>query len=33
MKSGSKEDRLTLGYKPHENALEGSLAVFIGKVK
>jgi hypothetical protein len=33
-KSGSKKDKLTLGYKPHENALEGdNLTVFIGKVK
>lgn len=33
VKSGTQQDRLTLGYKPHENALEGNLSVFIGKVK
>jgi hypothetical protein len=33
IKSGQKQDVLILGYKPHENAFEGSDSVFIGKVK
>jgi hypothetical protein len=33
VKSGPQKDHLTLGYKPHENALEGNLSVFIGKIK
>jgi hypothetical protein len=32
-KSSSKQDHLPLGYKAHENALEGNFTVFIGKVK
>ena len=33
VKSGSKKDFLNLGYKPHDNALEGSQVIFIAKVK
>lgn len=34
-KTGSLQDRLPEGYKPHANALEGDLAasVFIPKIK
>ncbi len=35
LKTGTREDNLPGGFKPHENALEGDLAklVFIPKVK
>ena len=32
-KSGPKKDKLSSGYKPHTNAVDGSNAVFIAKVK
>lgn len=32
IKTGPKKDKLSLGYKPHENAVQHST-VFIGKVR
>lgn len=34
-KTGPKKDNLKIGYKPHPNALEGTLAasVFIPKIR
>lgn len=32
-KTGPKKDKLTHGYKQHANAVDGSSAVYIAKVK
>lgn len=33
VKTGSKKDNLSQGYKPHENAFQGEAQVFIPKIK
>lgn len=33
VKTGSKKDKLSHGYKPVENGVQGSQSVFIGKIK
>jgi hypothetical protein len=32
-KTGPKKDNLPKGFKPHDNGVEGSSAVFIPKIK